>query len=166
MPRQIIFEDEKFLSKEQKGKILKNWIRFIKSGFKKGNFTDAIYQHLHLHCGFIAHYDRIGFYNEYFTDPQNTIRFIDHFERECPLSWKHFENDLTSVMMQELENFKPKIFKETHEKNLKKTELEFELAKRNLDDARKVMGFFLETRRKKICRLCNVYVQGAIHYMA
>jgi len=26
-------------------------------------FTDAIYQHLDLHCSFIAHFNRMGFYS-------------------------------------------------------------------------------------------------------
>ena len=130
-----IFKDEKFLSKQQKEKILKNWCRFIKSGFKKGNFTDALYQHLHLHCGFIAHYNRRQFYNEYFIDPEDTLKFMNCFESECPASWMHFKDDLTSVMMHELEKLKPSIHKKLHQKNLQKKELEFELAKRNLQEA-------------------------------
>ena len=131
------FKDEKFLSKSQKETILKNWCRFIKSGFKKGNFTRAIYEHLHLHCGFIAHFDRNGFFNTYFVEPQDTIAFMEIFERNCPGSWKHFKNDLTSVMMQELEKNKKLILKKLYKKNLTNKESELETAKKNLEDAKK-----------------------------
>lgn len=59
------FFDGKWLSADQKRKILKQWTSFIKNGFPENLFTNAIYEHLHLHCGYIAHYDRSGFYVEY-----------------------------------------------------------------------------------------------------
>jgi hypothetical protein len=65
--------DTRFLSAEGKKYILRQWKTFIKSGFNPGRFTETVYEHLHLHCGFIAHYDRSGFYYTYWND--EVIRF-------------------------------------------------------------------------------------------
>ena len=65
--------DTKFLSAEGKKNILKQWKTFIKSGFNPGRFTETIYNHLHLHCGYIAHLNRSGFYYTYWND--EVIRF-------------------------------------------------------------------------------------------
>ncbi len=59
------FADSKWLSADEKRKILKQWTGFVKNGFPETSFTSAIYEHLHLHCGFIAHYNKQGFYGEY-----------------------------------------------------------------------------------------------------
>ena len=64
---QEMLEDSKFMSAEQKKKMLRQWDRFIEKGFSFPLFTDAIYQHLNLHCGFIAHYNRSGFYSTYWN---------------------------------------------------------------------------------------------------
>lgn len=37
----------------------------MKNGFSESLFTSAIYDHLHLHCGYIAHYNKHGYYGEY-----------------------------------------------------------------------------------------------------
>jgi len=63
----------RFLSAEGKRYILKQWTTFIKSGFNPGRFTETTYNHLHLRAGFIAHYDRSGFYYTYWND--EVIRF-------------------------------------------------------------------------------------------
>lgn len=59
------FTDAHFLAAEKKRSILKRWTSFVKNGFPENLFTDSVYEHLHLHCGYIAHYDRPGFYVEY-----------------------------------------------------------------------------------------------------
>src|SRR5208283_503762 len=59
------FTTVKFLSADEKRKILKRWTAFVKNGFQWHLFTDAVYHHLSLHCGYIAHFDRHGFYTTY-----------------------------------------------------------------------------------------------------
>lgn len=59
------FTDSKWLSADEKRKILKQWAGFVKNGFPETSFTSSIYEHLHLHCGYIAHYNKHGFYGEY-----------------------------------------------------------------------------------------------------
>jgi hypothetical protein len=62
-----MLKDSKFMTAEQKKKVLRQWDKFIEGGFGFHLFTDAIYQHLNLHCGFIAHYNRAGFYSTYWN---------------------------------------------------------------------------------------------------
>ena len=62
-----LLKDSKFMAAEQKKKVLRQWDKFIEGGFSFHLFTDAIYQHLNLHCGFIAHYDRLRFYSTYWN---------------------------------------------------------------------------------------------------
>ncbi|MBE0426685.1 MAG: hypothetical protein IBX72_08560 [Nitrospirae bacterium] len=62
------FTDAEWLSAEKKRSIVTQWMNFVKSGFKPEKFTKAIYEHLHLHCGFIAHYNLRGFYHTYWDD--------------------------------------------------------------------------------------------------
>jgi len=79
------FSDEKFMSAAEKTTVLRAWIRFLESGCKKSQFTEALYHHLSQHCSFIAHYDRHGFYNVYFErhTPQ-IFRFFDQFDSQKP----------------------------------------------------------------------------------
>lgn len=64
---QETLKDSEFMSVGQKKRVLRQWGRFIEKGFSFELFTDAIYQHLSLHCGFIAHYNRSGFYSTYWN---------------------------------------------------------------------------------------------------
>ena len=64
---QEMLKDSEFMSAEQKKRMLRQWDRFIKRAFSFELFTNAIYQHLNLHCGFIAHYNRSGFYFTYWN---------------------------------------------------------------------------------------------------
>ncbi|AHJ13066.1 PspA/IM30 family protein [Sulfurospirillum multivorans] len=61
------FEDVEFMSATEKKKIYKGFVSFLNNHFKHTNFIKGIYQHCHLHCGFIAHYNINGFYGEYFS---------------------------------------------------------------------------------------------------
>jgi hypothetical protein len=73
-----MFTDVKFMTAREKELVLKNWKTFLKHGLKKGHFTKRLYEHLHLHCGFIAHYNIHGFYSTYFEAGQDTERFFGH----------------------------------------------------------------------------------------
>jgi hypothetical protein len=54
------------MTSTQKSKIYKNFVSFLNNHFKPTSFKKDIYEHCHLHCGFIAHYNINGFYGEYF----------------------------------------------------------------------------------------------------
>jgi hypothetical protein len=68
------------MSAAQKATILRAWVRFLKSGLRFDQFTKALYDHLIQHCGFIAHYDRAGFYSYYFEAGDSTARFLLQFD--------------------------------------------------------------------------------------
>ena len=65
------------MTAKEKEMVAKAFERFLKNNFREEDFTKRLYEHLHLHCGFIAHYDINGFYGTYFEDPANTISFLD-----------------------------------------------------------------------------------------
>lgn len=74
------FRDAEFMTAADKAKVFKAWVAFLKSDLAWAKFAETLYKHLHLHCSFIAHYDRAGFYAVYFTtDAEATLRFLDQF---------------------------------------------------------------------------------------
>lgn len=75
------FKDAKFMTAAEKAMVLKQWKVFITGGFQWEHFTERLYKHLSLHCSFIAHYNRAGFYDTYFSNPEDTIRFVTQFDR-------------------------------------------------------------------------------------
>ena len=74
-----MFTDAEFMTAREKELVLKDWERFLLHGLRKAHFTRRLYEHLHLHCGFIAHYNIHGFYGEYFEAGQDIERFFEHF---------------------------------------------------------------------------------------
>lgn len=77
------FRAVQFMAKHDKELVLKQWRLFLDSGFDRAKFTKRLYQHLILHCSFIAHYNINGFWVHYFA-PGNEIRqlaFIRQFNR-------------------------------------------------------------------------------------
>jgi len=92
------FADSKWLSADEKRKVLKQWTAFVKNGFPETLFTSSIYDHLHLHCGYIAHYDKHGYYGEYWgayaRDLHRHAR-EDHFSvRPIPAVFYNWESFL------------------------------------------------------------------------
>lgn len=63
-----LFTDAEFLKATEKKEVLHDWEKFIKNGFSFSTFTSAIYTHLSVRCGFIAHYNRVGFYQTYWRE--------------------------------------------------------------------------------------------------
>jgi len=73
------FTDAPFMTAEDKAKVLRQWEIFLKHGCQEKNFTDRLYKHLTLHCAFIAHFNREGFYAYYFTTGDAMARFLSQF---------------------------------------------------------------------------------------
>ena len=72
--------DSKFMPKEVKSKVLKQWEKFLQSGCSREKFTKPLYTHLIMHCSFIAHYDINGFYATYFESGDDTRHFLSQFD--------------------------------------------------------------------------------------
>ena len=88
------FTSVKFMRKEEKEKVLKDWKSFIESGFSYRVFTKRIYEHLTLHCMFIAHYSKDGFYSTYFVDPEDTLKFLRQFDKDSNFKSIEYGSDI------------------------------------------------------------------------
>ncbi len=92
------FKDVQFMTAVQKRQVLNNWKTFLKYGMQKRHFTKTLYNHLHLHCGFIAHYNIHGFYSTYFESAADTAEF---FSQLCSPSnyWSNDYDDINKAMI-------------------------------------------------------------------
>jgi len=68
------------MTAQKKEKVLRNWERFLSSGCSRTQFTKALYEHLIMHCSFIAHYNLQGFYSTYFEEGEDTVHFLSQFD--------------------------------------------------------------------------------------
>jgi hypothetical protein len=117
--KQYAFRDAEFMSAREKTLVLKAWVRFLKNGLREEDFSDRLYQHLHLHCSFIAHYNRAGFYATYFENGEDTMRFLSQFDKrgECrsvehgPWLSGDYE-DLNRAMIEEASRYIPTLMDE------------------------------------------------------
>ena len=110
----------KFMSADDKEKVLQDWQRFIESDFSQTRFTKVLYNHLIQHCSFIAHYNQAGFYGTYFEDPEDTMKFISQFDRDqgcvsVEYGMKYWLNnedyrDINNAMVEAYEPYKTEIY--------------------------------------------------------
>lgn len=110
-----MFTDVQFMTAKEKELVLKNWKIFLQHGLKKEHFTKRLYNHLHLHCGFIANFNIHGFYSTYFEAGQDTERFFEHF---CNYSAQNYGanidyDDLNTAMRQVFSQYKDAIATQT-----------------------------------------------------
>jgi hypothetical protein len=115
------FRDVPFMSAREKGLVLKAWVRFLGNGLRFEDFSRRLYEHLHLHCSFIAHYDRAGFYRTYFENGEDTVRFLSQFDKrgesrsvEYGGQWwlEGDYGDLARAMIEEASPYIPKLIEE------------------------------------------------------
>ena len=105
-----MFTDVQFMTAKEKQLVLKNWETFLKHGLQRKHFAKRLYNHLHLHCGFIAHYSRDGFYSTYFEAGEDTQRFFEHFCNHTPVV---DYDDLNIAMRQVYNKYRDTIEKQT-----------------------------------------------------
>ena len=97
--KKYVFTDVQFMNAKEKERVNKQWVTFLNSNCSRAKFTKALYNHLHLHCGFIAHYNIYGFYDTYFSDDYDDLaRFFSHLERYTPMA---DYSDINDAMIQE-----------------------------------------------------------------
>lgn len=65
-------------SVEQKKKFVDHFVRFVNSGYKHTLFFDWFYKNLSNTFGHIAHYNKHGFYAEFFESQEGLERFWKH----------------------------------------------------------------------------------------
>jgi hypothetical protein len=126
--KQYAFSDSEFMSAREKALVLKAWVRFLKKGLRREDFSDRLYTHLINHCSFIAHYSRTGFYSTYFDNSEDTTWFLSQFdkdgERECrsveygDSSWRDRGDyeDVNGAMIEEASAFIPALLEQSSEK--------------------------------------------------
>ena len=61
---------------EEKARFARRFIRLVESDFAERDFPQALYRRLSLCFGHIAHYNRLGFYEEFFTATEGKVRFL------------------------------------------------------------------------------------------
>lgn len=116
------FKDAKFMSAKEKKKAWKNFKQIIDardiSLLKK-----TLYNHCHLHCSFIAHYDQHGFIAEY--SGRDFRRFVQNFDENSKQNkysclvkfWKYNDDyrDLNEMMVDYCTIHAPQIYAEMDE---------------------------------------------------
>lgn len=83
------YADAKFMSAKEKERAFKCFKRVLETR-DISRMDKNLYEHLHLHCGFIAHYNIDGFKAAY--SGQNFRRFVERFDRNSKAfqSWNHW----------------------------------------------------------------------------
>jgi hypothetical protein len=61
---------------EEKARFARRFIWFVESDFAERDFPQALYRRLSSCFGHIAHYNRKGFYEEFFTATEGKVRFL------------------------------------------------------------------------------------------
>ena len=79
------FTATKWDTAEVKAKFANDLCRFMAADFKESLFTKALYQRLSMCFGHIAHYNREGFFGEFFRDLRGKVDFL-----EQTLAWRCF----------------------------------------------------------------------------
>ncbi|HEY7331252.1 MAG TPA: hypothetical protein VH592_26700 [Gemmataceae bacterium] len=61
---------------EEKARFARRFIRFVESDFAEREFPLRFYRRLALTFGHIAHFNRHGFYDEFFSATESKVRFL------------------------------------------------------------------------------------------
>lgn len=160
------YTDSQWLTAIEKAKIEKQWRLFLRyladgkhlahnatdGGSDYGHespkvFTDTLYKHLSLHCGYIAHYNRHGFYSTYFGgDIADLEQFFKNFTeyKNSAVIWGDYA-DIGRVMCDIYEEYRDQIMQTASNETDQNFALLKELVKRSetdLDMRKKVISKF------------------------
>jgi len=132
-----MFTDVEFMTAREKELVLKHWKTFLKHGLKKQHFTKRLYEHLHLHCGYIANFNL-----------QDIERFFERFCRHLARSHglNHDYDDINSAMREVYTQYRDAIRKQAEddiaerlnllEAGVKRSKADKEFAKKFLSSVR------------------------------
>jgi len=110
----IELKDVTFMTAQDKARVLRQWEGFLKGGLRWEQFHRALYEHLHLHCGFIAHCNRQGFYATYFENGEDTLAFLDYFINDSYESADYA--DLKQAMNEVVKRYEPQLRRNAKQK--------------------------------------------------
>ena len=112
--------------------------------FNKARFTKRLYNHLIQHCSFIAHYNQGAFYETYFDDPEDTLRFMKQFDRDqgCVsveygmTYWIKNDDygDINTAMVEAVEPYVSELYPRLKQKAKDKKLAEIEKLKREINE--------------------------------
>jgi hypothetical protein len=71
------FTPTKFDTAQDKAWFANHFIKFVESGFEQRHFTDRFYRRLSNTFGFIAHFNRLEFWETFFTTTTDKLRFLE-----------------------------------------------------------------------------------------
>ncbi len=71
------FTPTKWNTAQDKMRFAQQFVRFVQSDFAAQHFTDRFYRRLSMTFGHIAHYNRGGFWEEFFTTTADKVRFLE-----------------------------------------------------------------------------------------
>lgn len=114
------FMATKFDRPEDKTKYCEALIRFIEKDFPREGFTNRLYEGLHVYLfGHIAHFNKHGFYAEWFSSTRNKVAWFENALQYCPLgdpayTWSDVERVLRRYFKQQryLETYQARLAKE------------------------------------------------------
>lgn len=115
------FKSVRFMTAEEKAKVLTHWRKFLNWLATNGVpsdlpklFTEAIYRHLITHTyGYIAHYDRHGYFSEQLGTPAAAMAFFNELEQHLLCRWGALADyaDVNEAMMAEARAVRPGILR-------------------------------------------------------
>jgi hypothetical protein len=70
------FVPTEFHTAEDKAKFANQFVKLVESDFSKNMFPKWFYTQLSMTFGHIAHYNQMGFYDEFFRDTKGKIDFL------------------------------------------------------------------------------------------
>jgi len=79
------FTDTQFHTAEDKAKFGNDLVRFILNGFKWSDFTGPVYSRLSNCFGHIAHYNRLVFFDTWFSEPRQIREWLDWVAGATPV---------------------------------------------------------------------------------
>jgi|LSQX01.3.fsa_nt_gb hypothetical protein len=141
--KRVNFKDSEFMTAREKRLVLANWKTFLKHGLKQKHFTRRLYNHLHLNCGFIAHYNIGGFYATYFEHGADTVEFFKRFCDAASHSWAADYKDLNIAMLKVCKAYQASIDKKANDdidRSLDATEESLNCARADKEFAREFVS--------------------------
>ena len=151
------FRDVEFMTAREKELVLKAWKTFIKHGFQYKHFNKRLYEHLSLHCSFMAHYNRYGFWYEYFEDPNDTVRFLSQFDKAFGFKavelgmnvWFYCRDyqDLNNAMVDYFESVKKEVYAKLKDEAVTVVEVRIPVSTLELNQ-RKIEGILNEANEQ------------------
>jgi hypothetical protein len=75
------FTDKRFGTAADKAKFVNQLLAFAESGFDEKKFHNTVYTRLMNLFGHIAHYSKVGFYDEWFSSDLQRLRWLMHIAK-------------------------------------------------------------------------------------